>query len=250
MRPTLPYMRQPFEALELIVELVRSYCPTLEELSHHLLEQRRTKGLRFYYREGKEDVLYFAWKQVGLVVLERGRFELTEKGKELSRYLHTPNFGRELFRVLVEASTQKFRYFREVYETLNDHAEADVLVLSRAEFDQVMQRANVRSGKEILALMKGCGALKEGPLGYRLSPEHFGLSLEEAQLRSLLRSIESMFSSDARLTYADAMARLRLVHPHVALEPLEPELRRHLWLSASSSVEYIDGIRGGTGTRG
>jgi len=242
-RKTLARMDDPYNGIILILELVQSHQPTLEELGKLITEEKSTRGLRVQYNSGKEDILFFCRCQLGIIKLTGRRFELTETGRLLHRYLYTPAFAEELFRLLVQESAERFSYFYHVYSALGHYVQQGQTTIAKIELEALLDETNQVSKKEIKRLMMACGAIEIQGDVVCLNPRLLGIDPIEVQVTQLLNSIERMIQEERRLVYPETIKRLAKLHPKINISEIEDKLRSRLWLNATRTVEYIDGIR-------
>ncbi|MFQ5884214.1 MAG: hypothetical protein ACE5IO_03845, partial [Thermoplasmata archaeon] len=216
---------------------------TIEELDKLIPEEKSARGIQAEYHSGVEDVLYFCRRQLGVVKLKDNRFKLTQAGERLHRYLYTPAFPEELFRLLIQTSTERFTYFYQVYSALNRYVQQGVTTIPQPELRALLEETNRVSKKEIKRLMIACGAIEVKGDTVSLNPRLLGIDPTEVQITQLLNSIAPMIQEEGRLIYPETIKRLETLHPEIDIRRLEPALRSRLWLNASRTVEYIDGIR-------
>ena len=91
--------------------------------------------------------------------------------------------------------------------------------------------------------MIDCTAIKIKEDAVSLNPRLLGADPMEVQITQLLNSIQGMIQEEGRLVYPDTMERLEELYPGIDIRQVEPTLRSRLWLNATRTVEYIDGIR-------
>lgn len=242
-RKTLARMDDPYNGVIVILELVAIHRPTLEELDKLVAEEKGARGLRIQYHSGNQDILSFCWRQLDVIKLADRCFELTERGQHLHRYLYTPAFAEELFGLLVQMSAERFSYFYHVYLALKRHVQQGKTTITQPEFRALLDETNQVSKKEIKRLMIACRAIEIRDDMVCLNSRLLGIDPTEAQITRLLHSIERMMQEEGRLVYADTIRRLAKRHPEINIGEVEARLRSRLWLNASRTVEYIDGIR-------
>lgn len=248
-RPSLPLMDRPYEGIELLLQLVAQYSPTQSELDALVAQYRQGNLQRLYYNPGpgKDDILYFCHKQLSLFDVRNARFQLTDSGRELYRFLHTPRFGMQLFHHLVECSREKFTYFYRVYEALQIRAQRGEFEMLLSTFDSLLlEKSNKRSFKEIRRLFFGCGAVRQEDEKIVIIPSFFFVNLRQKQLERLWASVPQILANEGRLTYAEVVARLLRLHPSLDWGELEAEFRSGLILNWTRASEYVDGVRSST----
>jgi len=236
-------MGDPYNGIILVLDLVSTHNPILEELDKLVAEEKSARGIQAEYHSGVEDVLYFCWCQLNVIKLDDDRFELTQAGEQLHSYLFTPAFPEELFQLLIQTSTERFTYFYHVYSALNRCVRQGVTTIPQAELRALLDETNRVSKKEIKRLMIDCMAIKIKEDAVSLNPRLLGVDPMEVQITQLLNSIEGMIQEEGRLVYSDTIERLEELYPDIDIRQLEPVLRPRLWLNATRTVEYIDGIR-------
>jgi hypothetical protein len=242
-RKTLARMEDPYNGIILVLDLVSVHKPTIKELDRLIPEEKSAKGIRPEYHSGEEDVLFFCWRQLGIIKLEDDHFELTSAGERLKKYLYTPAFPGELFQLLVQASLERFTYFYQVYSALNKYVCQGVTTITHSELQALLDETNRVSKKEIKRLMLACGAIEIENGSITLNLHLLGIDPTEVQIIQLLDSIRQMKQESGQLIYSDTIEQLETLHPEIDIERLESRLRSRLWLNASRTVEYIDGIR-------
>jgi hypothetical protein len=246
-RPSLPLMDRPYEGIELLLQLVAQHSPTQSELDALVAQYRQGSLQRLYYNPGKEDILYFCHKQLGLFDVRNNRLQLTDNGRKLYRFLHTPQFGMHLFQHLVECSREKFTYFYRVYEALEMRARSGEFEMLLSTFNSLLhEKSNKRSSKEIRRLLFGCGAVRQEDDNIVIIPSFFSVNLRQKQLEHLWASVPQILENEGRLTYAEVVTRLRHLHPSSDWDELEAEFRSGLILSRTRASEYVDGVRSST----
>lgn len=242
-RKSLARMGDPYNGIILVLDLVSAHSPTSEELDKLIAEEKSARGIQAEYHSGVEDVLYFCWRQLEVIKLEDNRFELTQAGERLHQYLYTPAFPEDLFQLLIQTSTERFTYFYQVYSALNRYVRQGVTTIPQSELRALLDETNRVSKKEIKRLMIDCTAIEIKEDAVSLNPRLLGVDPLEVQITQLLNSIETMMQEEGRLVYSGTIERLWELHPAIDIRQLEPALRSRLWLNATRTVEYIDGIR-------
>lgn len=242
-RKTLTRMDDPYNGIILTLELVGMHSPTLIQLEELVVEEKEARGLRVQYNSGKEDILYFCWHQLGIVELVGEHFKLTEAGERLKHHLYTPAFSEELLQLLVEVSLERFTYFYQVYSALNRYVRKGVTTLTYSTLQALLDETNSVSKKEIKRLLVACKAIRVEDDMISLNPRLLGIDPAEVQVTQLLNSIARMIEKEGRLVYSDAIKQLEILYPETDIRKLELALRKRLWLNATRTVEYIDGIR-------
>ncbi|MBA7635556.1 hypothetical protein ES703_43160 [subsurface metagenome] len=247
-RPSLPLMGKPYEGIELLLNLVAQRNPSQSELDE-LMQQHRQgdlQGLSYY--SGHDDILYFCHKQLGLFEIINGVFKLTDDGREIYRFLDTPQFGVRLLQHLVECSSEKFSYFYWVYKDLESRVQKGDLEMPQTEFKaMVLEKSNKRSSKEVTRLLTGCGVILEKEDKVFINGSVFSMDLRQEQLERLWRSTAQILELDGRLIYPEILTRLQQLYPNMDWDDLERDFRSGLILSSTRASEYVDGILGSTG---
>jgi len=246
-RPSLPLMGRPYEGIELLLQLVAQHRPTLSELDKLVGQYKQASLQGVGYYSGKEDILHFCHEQLGLFDIKNGRLELADNGRELYRFLHTPQFGMHLFQHLAECSREKFTYFYRVYEALEVRARGGEFEMALPTFNSLLlEKSNKRSSKEIRRLLFGCGAVRQEDDNIVIIPSFFSVNLRQKQLERLWASVPQILENEGRLTYAELVARLRHLHPSLDWDELEAEFHSGLILSRTRASKYVDGVRSST----
>ena len=249
-RQTLPAMGRPYEGIQLLLELVAQNTPTLIELDELVRQQRQNylPGLRYY--SGKEDILYFCHKQLGLFNFVDNHFQLSDWGRNIYRYLQTPEFDRSLFFHLVERSRisksglKNFASFYRVYDTLETYAQSGEFEIPLSLFNSLLlEKSNKWSSKEIRNLFIGCGAVQEKGDMITVDPSFFSVDLRQKQIEDLWVATARILQTEGRLIYPELVAKLRGIHPAIEWYELETAFRSGLILSKTRASEYVDGVR-------
>lgn len=248
-RATLPRMGRPYQGIQLLLELVASYNPSEPQLDELVREHQEDSLPKLVYLSGREDILFFCYRLLKLFdydLCER-RFRLSDVGRSLCHFLHTPEFGFRLFSHIVERSRESFTYFYSVYEALEMKAlDGQFELPTRAFRSLVLERSNKHSSKEIQSLLFESGAIREQPDSIVIEPSFFSVDFRERQIEGLLVSTEQMILQYGRQVYPDLLARLRRIYPYADWDQLEDAFRARLIISRTRASEYVDGVRSST----
>ena len=239
-RRSLPTMGYPYEGIVQILEIVARDQPTIQEL-HDWLQQRKETGRPTpFFRSGDDDVLYFVQTLLGLVKLDGIRLKLTGLGKQLYGQLHTDSFGLALFRLVLEASRQRFTYFAQVVDNLHTQVSLYGWMLPASVYQAILRETNKRSAKEIRSLLAGCGVVHE--VGGEVEVNVQALEQDTDTINNIINIIHSMVNERGPIVYGDAINELAKRYSPHRLSLLETRLRARLRINATRTTEYIDGV--------
>jgi len=241
-RRSLPIMGYPYEGIVQILEIVARDQPTIQEL-HDWLQQRKESGRPTpFFRSGDDDMLYFVQTLLSLVKLAGIRLQLTELGRQLYGQLHTDNFGLTLFRLILEASRQRFTYFAQVVDNLHTQVSLYGWMLPASVYQAILRETNKRSAKEIRSLLAGYGAVHEFGSEVEINAQAFGQDADTVDINNLVLIIRSIVDERGPIVYGDAIKELAKRYSPKRLNQLETRLRARLRTNATRTTEYIDGV--------
>jgi len=238
-RRTLPPMGRPYEGIQLLLELVAHHNPKLTELDE-LVRQRSQDYLPgLTYSSGKEDILYFCYRQLGLFTSADNRFWLSDSGRGIYRDLQTPEFDMSLFLHIVERSRENFAYFYRVYDALEAYAQRGEFEIPLPVFNSLLlEKSNKWSSKEIRNLLIGCGAVQEKDNAIAVVAPFFLVDLKQKQLERLWEVTAQILQKEGRLIYPELVAKLRGIYPSMDWHELETAFRSGLVLSKTRASEF------------
>jgi len=240
-------MYSPYEGIALLLELVAQNRHTQKELDDLVINHKEIHSLQLYYNPGKDDILCFCHKKLGLFDIVDNRFQLSAQGSALYQYLNTPEFGMQLFLYLVECSKENFTYFHRVYEALEMLAQRGEFELPLSVFNSLLiEKSNRRSNKEIGKLLIGCGAVHKHDDRIQIDPDFFSVDLLQKQLERLWSETIKILRSGKRMDYQELVAELNNVYPSVDWSEIQDAFRSGLMLTRTRASEYVDGLRGGS----
>lgn len=239
-RQSLPIMGYPYEGIVQILEIVARDQPTIEDLRHWFQQRKESGRPTPFFRSGDDDMLYFVKTLLGLVALDGSRLRLSELGRELYTRVHTDEFGSALFRLVLEASRQRFTYFAHAVDRLHEHISLYGCVLETPRYHAILQETNKRSAKEIHALLVGCGVVHKLNGEVEVSVQE--LEQDTDTVDHILQRISSMVAAHGPIVYSEAIDELKKTYAPCRLSTLEAKIRTHLRMNATRTTEYIHGV--------
>ena len=238
---SLPAVGQPYELVVALLRILSARGPSPDDdLSSLLHESAAMKDVSLKMA----DVDPWVRRALGLVERRGDQWRLTDVGASLAELEGTAAFNCQFLRHTVDRSRERFSYFLQAYEALEQRRIRGAPPIPADELNVLLNQtiANRMSGPVIRRLLVGLGVLAEQEGSYAVYPVCSDETAGSPELRRLVKAGTELIELE-QLSWESLLQRLGDLVGEDVVSRHTDELRDLVRLASTRSNSYVVGFK-------